>query len=274
MNNKIVNACVCGYPIDHSLSPLIHNYWLDLHQIQGSYQKISIPAQDFPHFLQTMQEKNLIGCNVTIPHKETAYHLSEIKDDISHIIGAANTLWFEEGKLHATNTDAYGFLANLDHYAQGWDGKKTVLVLGAGGASRAVLYGLIERGFTTIMLINRTFEKALELEHRFRSSVKAYHFEQMQDCAQSADLIVNTTSVGMKGVGSFNIDMERLNAHTLVTDLVYTPLITPLLRDAKAAGLKTVDGLGMLLHQAAPAFEKFFGLLPSVTPELRQLVSS
>jgi shikimate dehydrogenase len=274
MDKHTINAFVCGHPINHSRSPLIHNFWLNEYNINGSYNAIDKSTLDFPQFVKKLRDHNLNGGNITIPHKEIAYHLCDHKDDVSTLMGAVNTLWFEEGKLCATNTDAHGFSHNLDHHTPSWDTRKIALVLGAGGASRAIIYALIERGFTSIMLTNRTFEKALELQHRFRSNVIAHRMENVQELAEEAQIIINTTSLGMKGEGGFDLDMHKLNANTIVTDIVYTPLMTPLLTAAQQAGLKTVDGLGMLLHQAAPAFEKFFGVLPTVTPQLRQLLES
>jgi shikimate dehydrogenase len=188
------------------------------------------------------------------------------------LIGAANTLWLEDELLCATNTDAYGFAANLDDRAPGWDREKSALVLGAGGASRAAIHALKLRGFTSIMVANRTIEKALELKHRFGSNVSAHALDSIQELAASANIIVNTTSLGMKGEGSLPLDMSKLHAETLVTDIVYVPLMTPLLVAAQTAGLKVVDGLGMLLHQAAPGFEKWFATLPTVTDDLRNMI--
>jgi shikimate dehydrogenase len=272
MADKPKNAFVCGHPINHSRSPIIHNYWLNQHSISGSYHAIDIEPANFAQFLTQLTDKNLVGGNVTIPHKEAAFALAKNTDEISKLIGAANTVWMQYGTLHATNTDAQGFMANLDQQAPNWDRAKTALVLGAGGASRAVIYALNQRGFTSIMVANRTLEKAQELKHRFGLTVTAHSLEAVQELASSARLIVNTTSLGMKGAGSVDLDMSKLNAETLVTDIVYVPLMTPFLIAAKQAGLTVADGLGMLLHQAAPGFEKWFGVLPTVTDELRSII--
>lgn len=272
MAEKPKHAFVCGHPISHSRSPMIHNYWLNQHGIDGSYRAIDIAPAEFPEFLSGLEARGLAGGNITIPHKEAAHALATKVDETAQLIGAANTVWLEDGVLNATNTDALGFAANLDQQAQGWDRAKTALVLGAGGASRAIIYALIQRGFTSIMVANRTREKAIELKDRFGPTLSAHPLEAIQELAQSAGLIVNTTSLGMKGEGSIDLDMTKLNAETLVTDIVYVPLMTPLLVAAKAAGLKTVDGLGMLLHQAAPGFQKWFGVLPTVTDDLRSII--
>ncbi len=272
MAEKPKHAFVCGHPISHSRSPLIHNYWLNQYGISGSYRDIDIAPAKFAEFLNRLATHDLVGGNITIPHKEAAFALATKVDQTAELIGAANTVWLEEGVLNATNTDAHGFTANLDQQAPNWDSTKTALVLGAGGASRAIIYALIARGFKSIMVANRTQEKAVELKDRFGPTLSAHPLEAMQELALSAGLIINTTSLGMKGEGGFDLDMTKLNADTLVTDIVYVPLMTPLLLAAQAAGLKTVDGLGMLLHQAAPGFEKWFGLLPSVSDDLRTLI--
>ena len=272
MADSINNAFVCGHPINHSRSPMIHNHWLNQYGLEGTYRAIDVAPTDFANFISNLSSNHLLGGNVTIPHKAAAYALAGHADDICHLIGAANTLWFENGLLNATNSDAHGFAANLDHQAPEWDKAKSALVLGAGGASRAVIYALIQRGFTSIMLANRTVEKAVELKHRFGPALSAHKLEAAQELAVDAGVIVNTTSLGMKGEGSLNLDLTRLKSNTLVTDIVYVPLMTPLLMAAKNAGLKTVDGLGMLLHQAAPGFDKWFGVLPKVTEELRTMI--
>ncbi len=272
MADQSRNAFVCGHPISHSRSPLIHNYWLETNGIPGTYRAIDVTPAAFSDFIATLRASNFLGGNVTIPHKEAAYALAARADETCHLIGAANTLWFEDGVLNATNTDAHGFAANLDDRAPNWDDAKSALVLGAGGASRAVIHALVSRGFTSIMVANRTVKKAVELKDRFGGTVSAHSLAAAQELAMGAEFIVNTTSLGMKGEGSLDLDMTKLKPETLVTDIVYVPLMTPFLMAAKAAGLQTVDGLGMLLHQAAPGFEKWFGVLPTVTKELRELI--
>jgi shikimate dehydrogenase len=272
MVDETRNAFVCGHPINHSRSPMIHNHWLNHYGIKGTYRAIDVPPSNFANFIATLASNSLVGGNVTIPNKEAAYALATRPDEVSKLIGAVNTLWFQEGKLHATNTDAQGFSANLDQHAPNWDQAKSALVLGAGGASRAVIYALQQRGVSSIMVANRTLEKAIELKHRFGSAVSAHGIEAAQELALNANIIINTTSLGMKGEGSLGLDLTKLSSDTLVTDIVYVPLMTPLLVAAREAGLKVVDGLGMLLHQAAPGFEKWFGVMPDVTPQLRDMI--
>jgi shikimate dehydrogenase len=257
---------------------MIHNHWLEAYDIGGTYRAIDVSTHDFVAFINGLEASDLVGGNVTIPHKEAAFALAKKPDETCRLIGAANTLWLENGLLHATNTDAHGFAANLDDRAPGWQTAKSALVLGAGGASRAVIHALVVRGFTSIMVANRTLERAVELKDRFGQTVSAHSLAAAQELASDAKLIVNTTSLGMQGKvgmfgeGSLDLDMSKLKPETLVTDIVYVPLMTPFLIAAEASGLKTVDGLGMLLHQAAPGFEKWFGVRPTVTHELRELI--
>lgn len=268
------HAFVCGHPINHSRSPLIHTHWLKTHGIEGSYRAVDVAPERFAGFAATIGDQGFVGGNITIPHKETALLAAAVREPVAELIGAANTLWLQDGKLHATNTDAYGFAANLDERMPGWDTVKTALVIGAGGASRAVLHALLERGFTTIRLANRTVARAKELSDRFGPGVEPHPLEAMNDLASEAGLIVNTSSLGMKGEGEIPLDMALIKPDAIVTDIVYVPLMTPFLQRAKDHGLRIADGLGMLLHQAAPGFEKWFGVRPAVTNELRNLVIS
>lgn len=273
-------AFVTGYPIKHSRSPLIHNYWLQRYGIEGSYRAIENSPDSFPQFLKTLHEQGLRGGNVTIPHKEVAFSLCLKRDAAAEAIGAVNTLWFDgDNILNGGNTDAYGFAANLDAQMPDWDagrdGAKTALVLGAGGASRAVLYALLQRGFEKIILINRTIERAQALADHFGERVEAHGWDKAQGFVGRADVIINTTSLGMSGHGEvqdFPLDLSHAKSGTLATDIVYIPLETPFLAQARAAGLRCVDGLGMLLHQAVPGFEHWFGVRPDVTDELRQII--
>lgn len=251
---------------------MIHGHWLKASNIAGDYKAVDVAPEDFGAFMEKMKDGFYVGGNVTIPHKEAAFALSDSRETVAETIGAANTLWLEDGRLFATNTDAYGFAANLDEQAPGWDTRKTALVVGAGGASRAVIHALVERGFQTIHVANRTEGRAKELADRFGTKVRPHHFAALNELAADAGLLVNTTSLGMKGEGSIPLDMAKVQSDTLVTDIVYIPLITPFLVDAKAHGLEIADGLGMLLHQAAPGFEKWFGVRPRVTYELRAMI--
>lgn len=264
-------AFVTGHPIAHSRSPKIHGHWLAKYGIDGSYQAIDVAPADFAEFVQTLAANGYRGGNVTIPHKEAAFALVSRRDDAAEAIGAVNTLWFEDGTLWGGNTDGHGFAANLDEHAPGWAGNGPAVVLGAGGASRAVIHALIERGVSDIRIVNRTLARARELSHRFGSGVSA-HGVATGELLVDAGLLINTTALGMHGNEGLSADPAGLPAHALVTDLVYVPLETPLLAAARARGLKTVDGLGMLLHQAVPGFERWFGVRPEVTAELRRII--
>lgn len=264
-------AFVCGHPIAHSRSPKIHGAWLRQYGIAGSYDAIDVAPENLETFLTTLGKQRLAGGNVTIPHKEAAFRLVKRRDAAAEAIGAVNTVWLEDGALHGSNTDAFGFALNLDQFAPGWDAGKTALVLGAGGASRAVLHALVERGFTDIRVVNRTVERAVELSRAFKG-VSAHPLAAANELAGDADLVVNTSSLGMHGAGELLVDVERLPDDATVTDIVYVPLETPLLAASRRRGLKNVDGLGMLLHQAVPGFEHWFGIRPAVTSELRAMI--
>ena len=267
-------AFVIGYPIGHSRSPLIHGYWLKQAGLEGSYAPVEVLPADLPSFIGALKDgsSGFAGGNVTIPHKEALLDLVDDVDDIAQQIGAANTLWLENGRLMATNTDSYGFTANLDANAPGWDTAKTAVVFGAGGASRAVIHALLSRGFDLVHIVNRTEARAKALAEIFGPRIVAHGIEQLPDLVRGADLFVNTTSLGMAGTDVPEIDFTVMADKALVTDIVYIPLETPILAMAKRQGLITVDGLGMLLHQAVPGFAKWFGVTPEVTPELRQLI--
>lgn len=264
-------AFVCGHPIAHSRSPKIHGYWLKAYGVAGSYEAIDVAPADFTGFVSGLRADGFAGGNVTIPHKEAAFALADRRDEAAEMIGAVNTLWFEEGVLNGTNTDWDGFAANMDEYAPGWDRNGAAVVLGAGGAGRAVIHALKRRGVTDIRVTNRTVARAKELADLFGAGVTA-HAAPMADLLGDAGLLVNTTSLGMQGNEDLPADAEQLPDTAIVTDIVYVPLETPLLAAARRRGLKTVDGLGMLLHQAVPGFERWFGVRPQVTPELRALI--
>jgi shikimate dehydrogenase len=267
-------AFVIGCPISHSRSPLIHGYWLRQAGLQGSYDAVEVTPNNLPSFVAALKDgsSGLVGGNVTIPHKEAVLALVDHVDDIARQIGAANTLWLEDGRLMATNTDSHGFAANLDEHAPGWDAGSTAVVLGAGGASRAVIHAVLSRGFQRVHIVNRTVERAKGLADAFGPRVAAHDMGALSGLLSGADLFVNTTSLGMDGHAVPDIDFTVMADGGLVTDIVYVPLETPILAMAGRQGLRTVDGLGMLLHQAVPGFAKWFGLTPEVTPELRQLI--
>jgi len=268
-------AFVCGHPIQHSRSPKIHGYWLRKYGIAGSYEAIDVAPDDAADFFSTLKERGFAGGNVTIPHKEAAFAAVARRDETAEKIGAVNTLWFEEGRLVGGNTDAIGFAANLDERAPGWAKVGAAVVLGAGGAARAVIQALKERGFTDIRVTNRTVARAVELTDRFGLGVSAHPTTAIQELLVDAGLLVNTTALGMvgkAGASELPADPKALPRHAVVTDIVYVPLETPLLAAARGLGLKTVDGLGMLLHQAVPGFERWFGTRPEVTEELRAMI--
>ncbi|TIW21292.1 MAG: shikimate dehydrogenase, partial [Mesorhizobium sp.] len=247
-------------------------YWLAKYGIDGSYQAIDVAPDNFAAFVDGLRNNGFQGGNVTIPHKEAAFAQVERRDEAAEAIGAVNTLWFEDGQLWGGNTDAYGFAANLDDYAPGWASNGPAVVLGAGGASRAAIQALIERGVKDIRIVNRTLARAEELSRRFGEGVSAHGAHAVGDLLTDAGLLVNTTALGMHGNEGLSADPAGLPGHAIVTDIVYVPLETPLLAAARGRGLWTVDGLGMLLHQAAPGFERWFGERPEVTAELRRMI--
>jgi shikimate dehydrogenase len=266
-------ACLIGWPAAHSRSPLIHHYWLRTLGIAGGYLIEAVPPDEFQDFVLRLSFRGFVGANVTLPHKERALELSA-PDARARAVGAANTLWFEDGELRSTNTDVEGFINHLDASAPGWERIEDALVLGAGGSARAVVFGLIERGIKRVHLANRTAERARALADQFGASVLPIAWEAIDDVLPRVELLVNTTSLGMHGQPALEIDVGRLPSDAVVADLVYVPLETPLLAAAKARGLKTADGLGMLLHQAVRGFELWFGQRPQVTSELRALVEA
>ncbi|RJT34094.1 shikimate dehydrogenase [Mesorhizobium waimense] len=265
-------AFVTGHPIAHSRSPKIHGHWLEKYGIDGSYRAIDVAPDDFAAFLSRLRDNGYSGGNVTIPHKEAAFALVDRRDEAAEAIGAVNTLWFEDGALWGGNTDGHGFAANLDQRAPGWSENGPAVVLGAGGASRAVIHALVERGIKDIRIVNRTLARAQELARRFGAGVSAHGAEATGELLGDTGLLINTTALGMHGNGALAADPAGLPDHAIVTDIVYVPLETPLLAAARARHLKTVDGLGMLLHQAVPGFERWFGIRPDVTAELRQMI--
>lgn len=272
---RLTKAFVAGYPIRHSRSPLVHNYWLKRYAIAGSYERVEIAPDDFAAFMANLKSdaSEYRGGNITIPHKESAFRLADRPDALCTELGAANTLWVEGGLIHATNTDGYGFASNLDQQHPTWDRGHKAVVLGAGGASRSILQALRDRGFGEIHVVNRTMERARELADRFGPTLHAHPMAALTEVMTGADLFVNTTSIGMEGKEqTVDIDFSPLRASALVTDIIYVPLRTAMLAAAERQGYATVDGLGMLLHQAVPGFEIWFGKRPEVTEELRQLV--
>lgn len=266
-------VCVIGWPIAHSRSPLIHNYWIKQYGLDAEYRREAVPPKQFEDFIRNLRALGYIGANVTVPHKEAALALS-VPDDRARAVGAANTLWYHEGTLRSTNSDVEGFLANLDATTPGWDrGLESAIVLGAGGAARGVVYALVTREVQRIYVINRTTERAEALRSKFGARVRVAGWDETTGLMGGAGLLVNTTPLGMEGHPPLDINL-RCPASLVVADIVYDPLDTKLLQAARERGLRTADGLGMLLHQAVRGFELWFGVRPEVTPELRALVEA
>jgi len=272
----VKKAFVIGHPIKHSRSPLIHGTWLAEHGIDGSYEAIDVAPEQLPAFVARLRAGEFAGGNVTIPHKEAVFALCDSVDPLAQTIGAANTLVRQpDGRIHGFNTDYMGFLGNLEQNAPGWaQGLERAIVLGAGGAARAILVALREQGVPEIVLLNRTPEKAEALAREIAGPFVPGALADYPRYAPAAGLVVNTTSIGMHDTRFEALDLALLPRTALVTDIVYVPLVTPLLADARALGLRTVDGLGMLLHQAIPGFEAWFGLRPAVTHALRAKVEA
>ena len=266
-------ACLIGWPAAHSRSPLIHHYWLRTLEIEGGYNIEAVPPEGFAEFVQHLSTHGFVGANVTLPHKERALALS-VPDARARAVGAANTLWYEGSELRSTNTDIEGFINNLDACAPGWDAIEDALVLGAGGSSRAVVFGLVGRGIKRVHLANRTIDRARALADQFGANVHPAAWDAIDGLLPRAGLLVNTTSLGMYGQPALELDASLLPPRAIVADLVYVPLETPLLAAARARGLRTADGLGMLLYQAVRGFELWFGRRPEVTPALRALIEA
>lgn len=267
-------ACVMGWPAKQSRSPKLHGYWIRRYGIDGDYRVAEIPPEEYPTFLKNLANNGYVGGNVTMPHKDAALTLSE-PDERARAVGAANTLWLENGRLRSTNTDVEGFIGALDANAPGWDrNTDSAVVLGAGGASRAVVFGLLDRGVKTVHVVNRTAEKAEAVRQRFGDRVHPARWEDLPRLLQGAKLLVNATSLGMKGQPELNIDLSPLAKDAVVADIVYVPLKTKLLEAAERRGLKTSDGLDMLLYQAVRGFTLWFGVKPEVTRELREMLAA
>jgi shikimate dehydrogenase len=267
-------VCVIGWPVEHSRSPLIHNYWIKEFGLNAQYRREAVPPDEFAAFAAQLAARGYVGANVTVPHKEAALAASE-PDRLARTIGAVNTLWLQDGKLRSTNTDVDGFLGNLDASVPLWDrALQSALVLGAGGAARSIVFGLIQRGAARIHVANRSFERAVALRESFGPRVEPLRWEEADALLPQVDLLVNATALGMVGQPPLDIALDRLPARAVVADIVYAPLQTPLLKAARARGRRTADGLGMLLHQAVGGFERWFGLRPQVTEGLRRLVEA
>lgn len=270
----MIRACVIGWPISHSRSPLIHGYWLNQFGIDGSYTRQPVEPEALATFIAGLGDAGYAGCNVTIPHKEMVFQLVAPADETTERLGAVNTVFRRDGKTFGTNTDGEGFISSLRNSAPGLSlaGQRAV-VLGAGGASLAVVNAILEQGASEVAVANRTLEKAEMLRRRFGKRVLPLAWSEAADHIGECRLLVNTTSLGMKGQPSLDIDLARLPGNAVVTDIVYTPLRTPLLETAAARGNAVVEGLGMLLHQAVRGFTLWFGVTPQVTRELHDIVA-
>ncbi len=275
-SDRILRAAVIGWPVAHSRSPVIHGHWLERYRVSGRYDLLAVEPQAIEATLRGFGETGLIGANVTVPYKQAAYDACEDVDAIGHALGALNTLWLKSGRLCGTNTDVHGFLANLDDQAPGWDARGgPAVVLGAGGAARAVVFALQQRRMTPIHVVNRTMERARALARAFsrrNGEIAVYGWSDVDRACRGGRFLVNTTSLGMTGQPELAVDLASLGDGAVVNDIVYAPLRTPLLRQARARAQRDVDGLGMLLHQAVPGFEKWFGVRPAVDEALRRRI--
>jgi shikimate dehydrogenase len=275
METSAPRAGVAGWPVEHSRSPMIHRYWLEELGIPGTYEKFAVRPGEFQAFADRIGQDGLVGANVTVPHKEAAFAACEERTPVAEALGAVNTLWRQDGRLMGDNTDVAGFLANMDESASGWAERRgSAVVFGAGGAARAIVHALISRGFERIAVANRTQARAEALAAHFRGPAKAVAWADLPTALREADLLVNASSLGMVGQPPLLVDLDGLPDRAVVADAVYVPLRTRLIEAASARELRTVEGIGMLLHQAAPAFARWFGKKPTVTPELRALVEA
>ncbi|MBN9677479.1 shikimate dehydrogenase [Salipiger bermudensis] len=273
-DTRIPLAGVIGHPVAHSRSPLLHGHWLKTYGLQGHYIPMDIAPDKLETAFRTLPDLGFVGVNVTIPHKEKVMEIADLVSDRATLIGAANTIIFrKDGKIHADNTDGYGFIENLRQGAPGWDPLAgPAMVLGAGGAARAVIASLLEVGVPEIRISNRTRNRAEQLREEFGARIRVVEWVQAGNAMDDAALVVNSTSLGMVGKQELRVPLDGLQPGTVVTDLVYTPLETRLLRVAREQGCTCVDGLGMLIHQAVPGFERWFGKRPEVDDATRAAI--
>jgi shikimate dehydrogenase len=274
--DRFLLAGLMGWPVMHSRSPLLHNHWFARHGLAGTYVPLAIRPEGLGPALRSLPPLGFSGCNLTIPHKEAALAFVDEVDNVARRIGASSCIVVrDDGSLLATNNDCYGFIEGILEAAPAWRADAgPIVVIGAGGGSRAVVYSLADRGARDIRLFNRTFDRAKALEQEFGAPITAVSWEQRHDALSDAAMVVNTTSQGMVGEPPLDLDLSKLPPSALVADIVYIPRETPLLAGARRRGNRTVNGLGMLLHQARPAWKAWFGIEPQVTPELRTLIEA
>ena len=274
--DRFLLAGLMGWPVMHSRSPKLHNHWFAEHGLAGTYVPLAIRPEALGPALRALAPLGFSGCNLTIPHKEAALAFVDEVDDVARRMGASSCVVVRpDGCLLATNNDGYGFIAGILEADPDWRADAgPVVVIGAGGGSRAVVYGLAQRGAREIRLFNRTFERARALELEFGAPIRAVPWEDRHDALADAAMVVNTTSQGMVGQPALDLNLDKLPRRALVADIIYIPRETPLLAEARARGNRTVNGLGMLLHQARPAWKAWFGIEPEVTPELRALIEA
>ena len=273
MSGGAPRACVVGWPVAHSRSPIIHAHWLATHGIAGTYEKVPVEPKDLAAFVASMRSGAYVGANVTIPHKEAMAALCDRLTPAAARLNSVNTLWFEDERLVGDTTDGIGFLGALDQELPGWDDAKDLaVVVGAGGAARPIVDALLQRGFADVTITSRTDTRAEALADQLGCSWGP--FDYVEAVLRATDFFVNATPAGMQGEAPLGFDIGELPAHAIVDDIVYVPSDTPLLVEARARGLRAIGGLGMLLHQAAPGFERWFGVRPEVTPELYALVAA
>ena len=272
--DRFLLAGVMGYPVMHSRSPRLHNYWFQKYGLQGVYVPLAIKADGIEAALKALPALGFAGCNITIPHKETAMAAMQTLDPAARRIGAINCVIVQpDGSLHGCNTDGFGYIASLRERYPDWQADRgPIVVLGAGGGARAIVSALLDEGATEIRLVNRTRARAEQLAKSYGGPITVIDWADRAEAIADAAMLVNTTSQGMKGQPALDLSLDQLPVAALVSDIIYIPNETPLLAAARIRGNRTVNGLGMLLNQARPAFQAWFGVLPDVTPELRRMI--
>lgn len=271
---RFLLAGVMGWPVMHSRSPMMHNYWFKQHGLAGTYVPLAIPPERLTGALRSLHPLGFSGCNVTIPHKQEAMKIVDEVDALARAIGAISCIVVRpDGSLMGTNNDCYGFIQSVKAEQPGWRADAgPVVVIGAGGGSRAICYGLAQEGAREIRLVNRSLERAKAVAQAFGVPIRALPWEERHDAMEGAAMVVNTTSCGMVGQPALDIRLDKLPKNTLAADIVYIPLETPFLAAARKRGNRTMNGLGMLLNQGRPAWKAWFGIEPEVTAELRAMV--